>query len=566
MLKKYHLHYLLPLLLTLLVYSQVVSYGFVWDDLSIFIDNSGLRTAGWEKVILQPLSISTNYFRPLALAMLAMELQWFDVSPVVMHAMNLLVFALNVWLVIFITSRLASRLLPDGRGELAGLLAGALYASHPVLVEPVSWISCRFDLLMTFFSLLGIFCFLTSKKDSTRVLSVSLSFLLAAFSKESAAVFPPLLLCLIFAMEAKEQGFSALLAVFRRHLALFAALFGCGLLYLFIRHSVIGYLMVADFMLDPGNALQHLLLTGKSFYWYLRLIFFPFVGSSPYHEADTPIALSDLEGWAGIVSLVLLPTAVFYLSRKPDLRSLAWLILGWGVTMLPYLHIIQPMTMGKNIVQERFLTFPMVMIAITFGVVSARFLGGEKRRVYLLLAAIWIGMAGLVAKLNSSFWANEVSLWTWVVHEKPESPMAQLQLSTAYLNNQQFERALVVGEKAHQEASRFSEREKRLKQSAIVSHAMALSALQRHQEAVKVAQEGLAVGSPSATNWANIGEVMLDAGNYNDAVMYLGLAHSFEPGRWRYERNLGLALEKLGRHEEARMHLTNAARKAPQAQ
>ena len=110
-----------------------------------------------------------------------------------MHLVSLAVHLLNTLLV----GLLARALSPKSDSPLKSdvLTGGAmlLYGLHPALIEPVVWISCRFELVQTTFMLLGLLANARIERLAVRVPAVATCFFLAACTKETAAVFPLLL-------------------------------------------------------------------------------------------------------------------------------------------------------------------------------------------------------------------------------------------------------------------------------------------------------------------------------------------------------------------------------------
>lgn len=135
---------------TAVAYLPSVQYGWVFDDANLvrpspaLEDLAGLRRAISTDLYRQatPRLEASPYWRPLALASF-----WLDTrlgpAPGVLHAGNLLLHALSAALLSLVLLRRtghAARVVPAA-------VAAAWWAFHPQNVEPVAWISCRYDLL-----------------------------------------------------------------------------------------------------------------------------------------------------------------------------------------------------------------------------------------------------------------------------------------------------------------------------------------------------------------------------------------------------------------------------------
>src|SRR5262249_36583935 len=77
-----------------------------------------------------------------------------------------------------------------GRPALRALAAGVFYGIHPCMVEPVAFVSARFDLLMTTFLLLGLCAGQHIDAWKARATAVAGFFFLATLTKEMAVAFP----------------------------------------------------------------------------------------------------------------------------------------------------------------------------------------------------------------------------------------------------------------------------------------------------------------------------------------------------------------------------------------
>ena len=79
------------------------------------------------------------------------------------------------------------------RPTIAAFGAMMAYALHPALIESVAWISGRFDLMVTMFSLLALF--LSTRADrKPSTFAIATLVLLALLSKEMAITLPILIL------------------------------------------------------------------------------------------------------------------------------------------------------------------------------------------------------------------------------------------------------------------------------------------------------------------------------------------------------------------------------------
>lgn len=135
--------------------------------------------------------LSPNYFRPLVLLSFIAENSVAGIDARLFHLTNLLLHALNSFLVVLLAQKLWPEPAPaeEGSRSWTAVLAGLLYGLHPALLEGVAFISSRFDLLLTSALLLARWADGALRTRSRRALAVGGSFFLAALAKERAATF-----------------------------------------------------------------------------------------------------------------------------------------------------------------------------------------------------------------------------------------------------------------------------------------------------------------------------------------------------------------------------------------
>ena len=191
---------LIPLLLSVSVWSDSLRNGFVWDDHILIEKNEvSLKTSSVSSLFSSDFwSTETeaghsNYYRPLIALSYMVDYARSGLTAKGYHLTNIIVHTANVALVWCILVELA---VPS----LIAALAACLFAVHPALAESVAWISGRTDLIATTFMLLSVLlCITARRKARINILLSTLSataFACALFSKESAIITPLLALLL----------------------------------------------------------------------------------------------------------------------------------------------------------------------------------------------------------------------------------------------------------------------------------------------------------------------------------------------------------------------------------
>ncbi|HEX6626246.1 MAG TPA: hypothetical protein VF064_21190, partial [Pyrinomonadaceae bacterium] len=182
----------------LLAYSNVAGNYFLSDDFA----QIGRVLAGDLSVVWG--REHGGFFRPVFILSYVFDVALWGRRPFGFHLTNVLVHALNSFLVSLLARRLFDGAgVAAGRRDAAALGAGLLFLLHPSHTEAVSWISGRADVLATFFGLLSLLFHLSyaqarlSDKRTPRRAPLAISFVLsllcfalALFAKEAAAFIP----------------------------------------------------------------------------------------------------------------------------------------------------------------------------------------------------------------------------------------------------------------------------------------------------------------------------------------------------------------------------------------
>jgi tetratricopeptide (TPR) repeat protein len=226
--------YLIIAFSVFLLYANSVSNSYVLDDFSVIkennIVNQGTKNLG---LIFKTsyrsgyLNVNDGLYRPLSLAMFAIEWSISPDNPSLGHFINLLVY-LCCGFVLFKTLQ---RLMPDINNFII-LGTVLLFIAHPIHTEVVGNIKSRDELLCFLFSFLsihGVLKYIDSGKSYFLIIS-SISLFMAFLAKESAILtFPILFLMLLFfRKEALKNA-----------LAIIVSLITPFVIYMLIRKSVL---------------------------------------------------------------------------------------------------------------------------------------------------------------------------------------------------------------------------------------------------------------------------------------------------------------------------------------
>ena len=406
------------------LYWSALWAGLVWDDGVLVVQYELLNAEKWFANSFGREYLTASYYRPLPLVTMIMGGLWGEGGlPFVAHLINLIVFCVNMSLVMGLVWSLSSR------SWGAATVAGILYSVHPAMLEAVSWMSGRSDLLVTFFILLALFCDLKFKSNTIlRFASICICFCGAALSKEMAALFPAIFFVWrIYIENARLNSPRKLLLWFKQdyNWLLFLLLVLVGVGYLMLRYSMLGHILVSRdmFVNDPrdiGGWGNHTLLITKTFLWFIILQVFPHYDLSAAYPTEYPVLLNDVEGWLGLVALLGVLGLTFYSKLNFRVRC------GLLIMMLLFFPVsnVMPLIAHNNFINLRFLMLPISLAIVLFVPLLVPVFANFERRLKLSCvggAVLWCFLSVLNLSVTIPLWSQDRYLWQWVTETKPDA-------------------------------------------------------------------------------------------------------------------------------------------------
>lgn len=405
--------------LALLAQAPGIAGDLIWDDVlllrrtDLYTDASRLGEA-----LTTPLGRETFYWRPLATTSFLLETLVHGGSAAGHRATAALLFAATAGVATLVLARLL-------RSAGAGLLAGLVFALHPLHVETATWVSARFDLL------LGMFTFLALAARSS--LGVALATVAACLSKEAAVVLPLSVPLFAAASDDPPPGTARRALASQRRLAL-ATVTGVAVAA-FLRYEVLGWVLRtrAASVEDAGGPFSRLLLVGRAAATAFETLVFPWGTVGPAHPGPRPVPAGDLRAWIG---LALLAAAVagtaWALRRRPKTGFLGAAFL---VSLLPASQIVPLDLAGDMDAADRFLFVPAFFATALVADLAVAFVArnpAASRRVAgtaaVLAAAFAAGRLAILPR-----WHDSVRFWGWASERAPESWLFRAQHAIACL-------------------------------------------------------------------------------------------------------------------------------------
>jgi protein O-mannosyl-transferase len=411
----------------------VVYVGALWnrfavDDLPIIVLNPLVADpAGIWRAFAAPYwppDLGGHMYRPLVIATYALDrlvdgAAWF-------HAVNLLWHAGVAVAVAALARRWA-----DAPGAL---VAGLLFAVHPVHVEAVANVVGRAELMAALFTVLAVYAGVVRQSIGWSAAALGLGLL----SKENAAVAPALI------------GLAWLLGLARpdrRRMALFLASWVIvggtyAAVRALVRHPFAGYESIAPMFVGESPFTVRLTAV-HGLAEVTRLLVFPLMLRVDYSPAErtvvtTPVDPRFVAGllcalvWAGLLVLA------WRRGRKLEAFGLGWI----GIAFLPVANLLYP---AGFYVAERTLYLPSVGFVLVAAAWLARL--PPPRRLGPVVAVLVLS-GGVRTALRVPVWRSDATVTLSVLDDSPRSYVGPKRMTALYLDHHQPPQALAAARTA----------------------------------------------------------------------------------------------------------------------
>ncbi len=425
------------------VFVPIVGYDFVnLDVYSQILDYPHIRSLSWEntKQIFTSRHVTSYY--PVRTLTFAVDYRLWGLKAGGFKLTNGLIHLANVLLVFWLILRLLRH--PAAAGvsprtwwdALVATFAAGLFAVHPLVVEPVTWVSGREELLMTLGALGSIHFHLAARNlqesgaSRTRVLACHagtiLSCAAACLSNAVAAVIPLLITVWDLLTLDRPRG--------RRIACSSAPLWAIGVAAVVIKKLGKGH----DTEVIAHVFSTEWLMSILKLYWTnTRAVFWPRNLALTY-EWTRPESFLDVEVILGATVAALTGVALWMFRRRPlALFGLLWTGIALGPTSQIMPHYVAQ--------ADRFLYLPLLGLAIAVGAV-AKPLGGIPRRrgvIDAAPAAVALGLIllGLLASRQVQAWRSNFAVWNNCLMVSSDNYIAHRFLADEYADGGQFDEA-----------------------------------------------------------------------------------------------------------------------------
>ena len=436
--------------ITLSVYYNSLSNGFVFDDYAVIVENKHIKDFSGSL----PAFFNNSYFtiaggegsyRPIATLSYFVIHSFAGLDPFYFHLSSVLLHALNVILVyLFFFLMLGDR--------FKAILGGLLFACHPVLTEPVDCIAFNEDLLAAFFFLsalnLYVKCMANGAAGPAYLLSL-LCYLCGLLAKEMAITLLPIMLLydLTFGENSGQPlSIKYILGTVKSRWLIYLGYALISIIYLVLRFVIFTH--PADGVKPHfGDLFERLLYLPNHIFSFVKLAILPLDLKVEY-VFSYPQSFWDVSQLIGFVFVTGLVVSSFFLFRhfKEIIFGIWWFL----ITLFPVYNIVQIF----NPIAERYLYLPiigfcLVVPIILFGIfsrASTRALTANMAALFVVLAMLGVYATTTVARNRD--WKDGFTLWSKTVIQSPDSGVAHGSLGRAYQEQGLLKEAVVAYETA----------------------------------------------------------------------------------------------------------------------
>lgn len=388
--------------LTSAAYSPLFWAGFVsYDDPQYVTENALVNTGlTWANVRGAFTHAHMGNWYPLTLLSYMAEIQAFGVRAPVHHATNIALHLGNVALLGYLLWRMTARAWPS-------LIAAALFALHPLSVEPVAWIASRKDVLSAFLALLSFHAYVTYARNGGAIAYTrALLFFGAALMAKASVVTVPGLLILADYWPLRRSGFRAAepprfkrIVIEKTPFVVIAAIM-IGVTYFTQRDvGAVGGGLAYPLNVRIVGALTSAIRYLRQIAWPVDLaVFYPHRGAE-IGAGETAAAAATL--------LVVTLLAILSARRLPEF------FFGWSwfaVALAPACGLVQ---IGAHAGADRYVYIPQIGIYVGLAFVAARGVSGRTNAARISGTIVSLALATLAATsfVQARHWRDSESLY-----------------------------------------------------------------------------------------------------------------------------------------------------------
>ncbi len=425
------------LTITFLTFLPTLEHEFInYDDIAYVTQNEKVKQGfSVENIIWSFTTIEASGWFPFAWLSHMLDCQIYGLDPRGHHLTNLLFHLANTWLLYLFLSKTTDSVFRSA-------FVTALFALHPLHVEPVAWIAARKDLVSAFFFLLSMSAYIHYIKSPNigRYFLVALFFIMCLLSKSSLVTLPFLLLLLDFwplcRIQAcplnnggKASSIMTLQADYYVQRLLVLTLEKVPLLFFSGMLTAIAFIsakntssLISTQDLSVFTRISNALMAYVN---YIEKTIRPHALALPYpyHHSFSLWKLT----FSILLLCIITSLTVYYVRRSP------YLIVGWFWyigTLVPVIGLVQS---GTHSMADRYTYIPLIGLFIMITWRVSDFLSSRRAGQIVLTtsATIVICIIVMFTGFQINHWYNSVTLFQHTLKVTDNNSVAHAQLGHA---------------------------------------------------------------------------------------------------------------------------------------
>ncbi len=548
--------------MTWLVFGQTLRHEFInYDDGEQIYQHPVIRNGlSWEGIVWVFSHSDDGHWTPLNKISHMLDCQFYGLKPGGHHMTNVLFHSATAILLFLVLRRMTGFLWRSA-------FVAAVFAIHPLRVESVAWVAERKDVLSGFFFMLTLWAYVryVQKTEIRSQLSAMgklshvprplasvdywlalLFFACGLMSKAMVVTLPLLLLLLDFwplhrflrpwPMAAMDKN--KLLSVSKRlilekipFLGPIVAV-GVGLLFSRDRNNVVvavalltGQGLVPHKDFSPMAQTGHALLTPLV---YFKQMFCP-VGLVVFSPPSQSVPRWEI--FMAIILLTAISVVVVFRWRKQP-----YLVVGWFWYLIMLAPILMLIRQGAEVRCDRYTYLPQIglYILVAWGAMDLCGFWRHRRMVLGSVAAVVITALGVDSFIQTSYWRNSESLWTYTLTCTSDNAIAHNNLGNVFLQQGPLDEAIAQFQKALAIEPFF--------EKAHYNLGTAFLEQRRTDEAIAQFRKALEIKPDYVDAHNNLANALLQKGNVEDAISHYQKALAIKPDYAEILNNLAWVL------------------------
>ena len=422
-------------------YWMGINYEFVLDD-QIVITENDFTKAGFEGVVdmfrydsfygyfgEQKNLVAGSRYRPLSLAMFAIEYELAGMNTWLYHLVNILLYGFLCLLIFRVLSVMFFREKPVAWYLAVPFIAALIFALHPIHTEAVANIKGRDEILAMLFALGAMYATFryADKKSIPWLITSGLILFAGTLAKENTITFLaviPAALYYFTRVKYKYIGFAVLPLVLAVGLYLLVRIMAIGFLF---NDETVQSLMNNPFLGMSGDEVSATIMYTLGH--YVRLLVFPHPLTHDYYPYHIPIMhWSDIKVLLSLGLYLAMAVAFVIGIRRKTVLSFS--VFYFFATLSIVSNIVFPIGTFMN---ERFAFMPSLALCLIVAWYGLRLHAKERVPKWLIPAffALYLGAMAFKTVTRVPAWKDTLSLNSAAIKVSKNSARANTFMGTA---------------------------------------------------------------------------------------------------------------------------------------